>query len=155
MPAVAELATQPADEGGVCLDCGASFQSMSALHGHRAKVHGHRNFLRRKLEGTSCLYCLCEWWTRERLFYHVKKAKFCRQFYDMHVAVWGPDDVIAFDLAASGTQKHNRTQGLPERHVAKPPVRMQGPRPFCRREIAASCCCCCWPSLLLAAPLCR
>ena len=117
-------------EQGVCFDCGACFDTRAALFGHRARVHRYRNPLRRKIAGSTCQRCLFDFWTRERLFYHVKKAVRCGTFYEDHVLDLPTDQQEQLDCDAARTQRSNLRAGMTPRHALHPPVRCQGPLPL-------------------------
>ena len=120
---------QELSEEGVCFDCGACFASRAALFGHRARMHDYRNPLRRKVEGTTCQCCLYNFWTRERLVYHVKKAVRCKSYYETRVSDLPRDRQKQLDHDAAGVRRANTKAGMPPRHAFDPPVRCQGPLP--------------------------
>ena len=118
-----------AAESGVCLDCGACFASLVALQSHRARVHGHRNFLRRRIEGTVCVKCMRDWGSRERLLYHLKKSAGCRRHYEDVMPDLDDSTVANLDIEARPVQRRNTRVGLQVRFAQAPPLRMEGPLP--------------------------
>ena len=123
---------QEAIEEGVCFDCGACFPTKSALCSHRARKHGYRHPLRQKVEGTVCQYCLFDHFSRERLVYHLKRARCCRAFYQESVPDVPGEEARRLDADAASIQTSNLHLGLQPRFAREPPVRRVGPavRPF-------------------------
>lgn len=120
------VATAPVDEG-VCLDCHQCFPSMAALYSHRVRVHGYRNPLRSKISGSICACCLMDFWTRDRVLYHIKRSRICSTFYELRVQDLPSEEVQMLDREAAAQQRRDLRAGLPARHATRPPVRVAGP----------------------------
>ena len=54
-----------------CYLCGSEHNSRKGLSSHVCKVHGVKRFERRLCSGTTCLACLRNFWSRDRLIRHV------------------------------------------------------------------------------------
>ena len=55
-----------------CTDCGKQFASYPELQGHRHRVHGYKNPLRRYMPSSTCLCCLKQFGSRPRLLSHLQ-----------------------------------------------------------------------------------
>lgn len=54
--------------------CGAAFQSTKALRLHRVQMHGWRNVEHGLIHSTTCVVCLRQYWTSNRLQFHLRYA---------------------------------------------------------------------------------
>ena len=94
---------------------------------HRARKHGYKNPLRRKVEGTTCACCLYDYSSRERLLYHLKRMRRCREHYEEVIDDIPEETTRGLDAAAAAVQRSNLRNGLQPRFAHTPPHRCEGP----------------------------
>ena len=113
----------------VCLMCSRVFGSIGALASHQNRVHALKNQLRLHVHGSSCLCCLWEFHTRERMLYHLKSSPGCAA-YALALAPLSAESALALDFQSRAEQRGNLRAGLQPRQARVPAFRLLGPRPF-------------------------
>ena len=113
----------------LCIDCNATFATPAALASHRHRRHGIKNTLRLFFSGTCCQACMLEFHSRERLLYHLKQARSCRDFVLLQPPLT-EEEAEQLDHVARTEQRDNRRRGLQPRHAQLAAFRLPGPLPL-------------------------
>ena len=90
--------------------------------------HGYINPVCQRIETVHCECCLFLFWSRERLFQHVKRASKCKAWYLEFKSPLPHLEVKALDAIAAPVQAANSRAGLPAHHARYPCLRLAGPR---------------------------
>ena len=112
-----------------CPLCARAFPDAQSCLSHGAREHGLKNQRRNYVLSTHCQCCLKEFWSRERMLHHLKRAERCwLKVQEAIVAL--PDDIVdELDAAQAHVQRENVAKGLPFRFAAVRSRRLQGPLP--------------------------
>jgi len=117
-----------------CYECGAAFVGQAQLMSHSNRVHAYRNPLRSRVDGTQCIVCLKEFWSRDRILQHLRSSGACGDWYARNVEPCSDAERQGRDRDVLEARRANVRAGLPIRVAVRPAVRAAGPL---RREIAA------------------
>ena len=112
-----------------CPLCARAFPDAQSCLSHGAREHGLKNQRRNYILSTHCQCCLREFWSRERMLQHLKRAERCWNRIQKAIVAL-PDDVVdELDAAQAHVQRENKAKGLPFRFAAIRSRRLQGPLP--------------------------
>ena len=111
----------------ICYDCGQSFLKMRALLQHARVMHGAKSSCYTAMHGTSCLRCLKEFHTMQRVLTHLRTTK-CGPLVAHNVPPV-PGDAHASLQAASRVETRRQRQGHLVPATMLPPRRLCGPLP--------------------------
>ena len=112
-----------------CPACGKLFLSTGDLRNHASRIHGVRHRARLYVDNDTCPACLTCFWSRERLVYHLKKAKFCLGLIVNNCSPMPQREANALDAQSAAVQRGNLRVGFSPRVAMRPAIRAAGPFP--------------------------
>ena len=111
-----------------CANCTYTCPTIQGLNWHMYHTHSLRQPDRALLYGTSCMACLQEYWTRERLVTHVtKSSRRCRTVYRLFNNRMSDEALENAEEVARVHTKDLLASGSHRAHAALPVYRLSGP----------------------------
>ena len=111
-----------------CPECCLSFESGSHLATHMAHVHGFISLPRLYTTGTTCRWCLKQFWTVDRVREHLASGVPCLAFLLAAVPPISSEQLACVDSLHCSQRQEAKKLGGATLCRRLPPVRLQGPR---------------------------
>ena len=112
----------------VCPECCTAFESGSHLATHMAHAHGYISSSRRYAAGSTCRWCLRQYWCVERLRTHLAAGSPCLAMLVASLPPLSDDHISEIDQAHCEQRRASKRLGGVADFDRLPPLQCSGPR---------------------------